>query len=238
MPSWTDRAELLVGKDKIESLKSKHVLVMGLGGVGGIAAEMIARSGVGKMTIIDGDTIDISNINRQLIALHSNIGAAKAEQLGSRLKDINPELELTVINKFFTGEMMDEFDFSSYDYVIDAIDTLTPKTRFVTAAYRANKKIISSMGAGGRLDPTKVEIKDISKSYNCKLARALRKRLYKRDIKKGIKVVFSPEDIQDNCFIETDGSNYKKSTIGTISYMPTTFGLLCASQVIRDLLEK
>ncbi len=238
MASWTERAELLVGKEKIERLKSKHVLVMGLGGVGGIASEMIARSGVGEMTIIDGDTIDLSNINRQVIALHSNVGNAKAEELGKRLKDINPDLKLTIINDFFTGDMMDAFDFSPYDYVVDAIDTLTPKTRFVTAAFRANKKIISSMGAGGRLDPTRVEIKDISKSYNCKLARALRKRLYKRDIKKGIKVVFSAEDIQDDCFVETDGSNHKKSTIGTISYMPTTFGIFCASQVIRDLLEE
>ncbi|MCK5883886.1 MAG: tRNA threonylcarbamoyladenosine dehydratase [Bacteriovoracaceae bacterium] len=238
MSNWTHRAELLVGKEKMDALKAKHVLIMGLGGVGGVASEMIARSGVGIMTIIDGDSIDLSNINRQIIALHSNIGNRKAEELGKRLKDINPELKLTVIDQFFTGDMMDEFDFTPYDYVVDAIDTLTPKTRFVTAAFRAEKKIISSMGAGGKLDPTRVEITDISKTHNCKLARALRKRLNRRDIKKGIKVVFSAEDIIEGSFMDIEEVNYKRSTVGTISYMPTAFGIICASQVIRDLLDK
>ncbi len=234
---WTERTELLL-KDDFKKLESKHVLVMGLGGVGGIAAEMIVRSGVGEITIADGDTVDISNINRQIMATHENIGQKKAEVTAARLRSINPNLKIHLFDTYFTGEMMDTIDLSAYDYIVDAIDTLTPKTRFVTSAYRQGKKIVSSMGAGGRIDPTQVKISDISKSHNCKLARALRKRLYKRDIKKGITVVYSAEDIQDDCFVETDGSNNKKSTIGTLSVMPNIFGLYCATVVIRGLLEK
>lgn len=238
MTSWQERTILLLGEEEHNILRNSHVLVVGLGGVGGSAAEALARAGIGEMTIIDGDTIDKSNINRQAIALHSNINCPKADVTKAKLLDINPELKITSIGEYFTGDMMDEIDLSPYDYIVDAIDTLTPKTRFLVTAFRANKKIVSSMGAGGKLDPTKIEIKDISKSYNCKLAQALRKRLYKRNIRRGIKVVFSPEHIRPNCFVETDGSQNKKSTIGTVSFLPPLFGLFCASVVINDLIKK
>lgn len=238
MTNWQERTILLLGDKEHDILKNSHVLVVGLGGVGGSAAEALARAGIGEMTIIDGDTVDPSNINRQVIAFHSNAGCSKTEVTKKKLLDINPELKITCISEYFTGDMMDIIDLSAYDYIVDAIDTLTPKTRLLVTAFRADKRIVSSMGAGGKLDPTKVEIKDISKSYNCKLAQAIRKRLHKRDIRKGIKVVFSPEQIRPDCIIETEGENNKRSTIGTISFLPPIFGLFCASVVINDLIKK
>jgi tRNA A37 threonylcarbamoyladenosine dehydratase len=234
---WQVRTELLIGKDKINKLKEAHVLVVGLGGVGAYAAENICRAGVGEMTIVDGDFFNSSNKNRQLPATESTLGKPKAEVLGERLMDINPELKLTVIQEYIKEERIKELLNVDYDYVVDAIDTLSPKVNLIHNALKNNLKIVSSLGAGARLDPTKVTIKDISKSFNCRLGFALRKRLRKLGINKGFKVVFSEDKWDENAVIADDQEENKKSTVGTISYMPPIYGCFCASVVIRDLIE-
>ena len=235
MDNWLERTELLLGKAAVERLKNKHVLVVGLGGVGAYAAEMIARSGVGRMTIVDGDTVSISNINRQLPALHSQVGRSKAEVMAERLRDINPDIQLTVVDEFIKDERMVQLLENKYDYVVDAIDTLSPKVFLICHSVRLGLKIISSMGSGGKTDPTKLQIADISKTYNCKLARAIRKRLHRKGIDKGVTVVFSTELTDKAAVVEVDDEENKKSTVGTISYMPALFGIFCASKVVRDL---
>ncbi|GAA4833357.1 tRNA threonylcarbamoyladenosine dehydratase [Algivirga pacifica] len=236
--SWQERTELLLGDEKVQQLKNAHVLVVGLGGVGGFAAEAIARAGVGKMTIVDGDTVDPSNRNRQIIALSSTHGENKTDVFVKRLLDINPELELKAITKYLEEEEIKELlDAEPYDYVMECIDTLAPKITLLKEAKERNLKIISAMGAGGKVDPSKTQIADISKTYNCMLARKVRKGLKPFRIRKGIKVVFSPEDIDKSKVIPVEGMRNKKSVIGTISYMPAIFGLTCASVVIRDLVE-
>ncbi len=238
LANWSARTELLIGNEKYEFLKNANVLIMGLGGVGSFAAEFIARAGVGKMTIVDGDTVDASNMNRQLPALISNIGKQKAEVVSARLNDINPELNLTIISNFITEEEMENLVTSgNFDYVVDAIDTLAPKLNLIETCVRKKIPIISSMGAGGKFDPSQVKIVDISKSYNCTLARKIRKALHKKKIYKGFKVVFSPEEVSKDCVMLVNQQN-KKSTVGTISYMPALFGVNCASFVIRGLLAK
>lgn len=231
---WLERTELLLGYEGVEKLKSSNVLVVGLGGVGAAAAEMIARAGVGKMTIVDGDVIDPTNINRQLPAVHSKIGEQKAKIVGNKLIDINPELELTVIPDYIPEEEMPLLVTPHYDYVVDAIDTLSPKVELIYHTFTSGKKLVSSLGAGGRFDPTKITVSDIKKSYNCPLGRYLRKHLHRRNINKGFKVVFSSEMVIENAVREEIGRN-KRSTVGTISYMPPLFGAVCASVVIRDL---
>ena len=235
MDNWLERTELLLGKAAVERRKNKHVLVVGLGGVGAYAAEMIARSGVGRMTIVDGDTVSISNINRQLPALHSQVGRSKAEVMAERLRDINPDIQLTVVDEFIKDERMVQLLENKYDYVVDAIDTLSPKVFLICHSVRLGLKIISSMGSGGKTDPTKLQIADISKTYNCKLARAIRKRLHRKGIDKGVTVVFSTELTDKAAVVEVDDEENKKSTVGTISYMPAMFGIVCASKVVRDL---
>lgn len=234
--AWLSRTELLIGKQKLEKLMASHVLVVGLGGVGSFAAEFICRSGVGEMTIVDGDIVDPSNRNRQLPALATTHGQSKAEIMAERLKAINPELTLHVIKEFIKPEAVAEILSKEYDYVIDAIDSVTPKLTFMKAAYAKGLRIISSMGAGGKVDPALLKVADISKSYNCPFAQQVRKMLKKEGIYKGIKVVFSPEETDKNSLMLTDGSNYKKSAYGTVSYMPATFGATAASVVIRDLI--
>lgn len=234
--AWLSRTELLVGKQKLEKLMNAHVLVVGLGGVGSFAAEFICRSGIGEMTIVDGDTVDPSNRNRQLPALSTNHGESKATIMAERLKAINPELKLHVIKDFIRPEAVEAILSIPFDYVIDAIDSVTPKLTFMKAAYTKGLRIVSSMGAGGKLDPTLLKVSDISKSYNCPFAQQVRKMLKKEGIYKGIKVVFSPEETDKNSLMLTDGSNYKKSAYGTVSYMPATFGATAASVVIRDLI--
>ncbi|GJM63518.1 tRNA threonylcarbamoyladenosine dehydratase [Persicobacter diffluens] len=235
--TWLERAELLLGADKLDKLANSHVLIVGLGGVGGFATECIARAGVGKMTIVDGDTIDESNRNRQLVALKSNTGKQKADELGARLMDINPDLNLRVVNQYLTDpEIQELLDSDQFDYVMDCIDTLTPKVYLITNCLSRKLPLVSAMGAGGRMDPSKIMVADISKSYNCKLARMLRKRLHKQGIRKGFKVVFSPEDIDTSRVFEVEGQTNKKSVIGTISYMPPMVGGMVASVVIRALL--
>lgn len=235
--NWLQRTELLLGKEAIEKLKSKHVLVVGLGGVGAYAAEMIARAGVGRMTIVDGDVINVTNINRQLPALNSQVGRPKAEIMAERIRDINPHIQLEVINAFVRDEFMVELLNKPYDYVVDAIDTLSPKVFLIYHSIQKGHKIVSSMGAGGKIDPTQLHISDISKSYNCKLAKAIRKRLHRMGIKSGFPVVFSTEEANPDAIVEVEDEMNKKSMVGTISYMPALFGIFCASKVIRDLVE-
>ena len=237
-PDWLERTELLFGAEKLAALRRAHVLVVGLGGVGAYAAEMIARAGVGRLTIADADTVNLSNINRQLVALHSTVGRPKAEILAARLKDINPEIELTVVNKYIRDEGTWELlDAAKYDYVVDAIDTLSPKAALIKGTLDRGIPLVSSMGAGAKTDPTKVEIKDIRDSHHCPLAHMLRKRLHKWGIHTGFHAVFSPEPIRPGSMILCDETN-KKSNVGTVSYMPAVFGCACASVVIRGLVNE
>lgn len=236
---WLERTELLIKEVGASKLANAHVLVVGLGGVGSFAAEFIARAGVGKMTIVDGDTVDITNINRQLPALHSTIDQHKVELVAQRLLDINPELDLTKINQFLNPEDMETLlDSTRFDYVLDCIDSVTPKITLIKAARRRKIKIISAMGAGGKIDPSKVMVRDISKTKNCYLAKQVRKRLKKEHIHKGFRCVFSTELQNEDSLKMTDGSNYKKSYYGTISYIPAIFGLYAAAEVITYLLKK
>ena len=233
--NWLERTELLLGEENVNKLKQANVLVVGLGGVGAYAAEQLCRAGVGRLTIVDGDVVESSNRNRQLPALISTTGKPKAKILGERFMDINPELELTIINDFINGDKIAELVKSQpFDYVVDAIDTLAPKVFLIYHAMQHGLKLVSSMGAGGKMDPSNVQVVDISKSYNCKLARMIRKRLSKLDIKRGFQVVFSPEKISEKAVRAEEGQN-KKSTVGTISYMPPVFGCFISSVVIRDL---
>jgi tRNA threonylcarbamoyladenosine dehydratase len=237
--SWLGRTTLLVGKPAVEKLAQSHVMVVGLGGVGSYAAEFIARSGVGKMTIIDGDVVDPTNRNRQLPALATNHGQSKALIMAERLQAINPELELQVIQSFINPEMVEALLATRPDYIIDAIDSITPKLTFISMAYKKRLRMVCSMGAGAKLDPTKLQVVDISKTWNCPFAQQVRKTLKsKHKIYKGIKVVFSPEDPIKESLMLTDGTNFKKSAYGTISYLPAVFGAVCASVVIRKLIGK
>jgi len=233
---WHSRTELAIGKEALEKIKGASVLVVGLGGVGGYAAEMICRAGVGTMTIVDGDVVNATNRNRQLLALKSTEGRSKAELMGERLLDINPELNLTVINEFLRDERMIEVLSVGYDYVVDAIDTLSPKVFLIYHTVTRGMKLVSSMGAGGRFDPTQIAISDISESYNCSLARIVRKYLHRLGVKEGFKAVYSPENIDKGKVVKVSGEQNKASAVGTISYMPAAFGIACASVVIRGLI--
>jgi tRNA A37 threonylcarbamoyladenosine dehydratase len=235
--SWLSRTKLLIGEEKLLTLTQKHVMVVGLGGVGSYAAEFIARSGVGKMTIIDGDVVDPTNRNRQLPALATNHGQPKAKIMEERLMAINPELELHTIESFVQPEMVQEQLLRRPDYVIDAIDSITPKITFIRMAYESKIPMVSSMGAGAKLDPTRLQVVDISKTYNCPFAQQIRKQLKQHGIRRGLKVVFSPEEPVKESLMLTDGKNYKKSAYGTISYLPAVFGAVAASVVIRDLMK-
>lgn len=235
--SWLSRTTLLIGEKAVLHLNNCHVMVVGLGGVGSYAAEFIARGGIGKMTIIDGDTVDPTNRNRQLPALATNHGVSKALIMKERLLAINPELELNVVQDFVNPEMVLTQLSNKPDYIIDAIDSITPKLTFIKMAMESGIPLVSSMGAGAKLDPTRLRVVDISKTYNCPFAQQIRKQLKTRyGIRKGLKVVFSPEEPIRESLMLTDGRNYKKSAYGTISYLPATFGSVAASVVIRDLI--
>ncbi len=238
MAEWTERAELLFKKEGLEKLKNSNVLIVGMGGVGSFAAEFIARAGVGKMTIVDGDTVDITNINRQLPALHSTVGEPKVKIVGDRLMDINPELQLTRIQEFLSPERAFELVTPEYDYVLDCIDSITPKLNLILAAKRKKVKVISNMGAGGKLLASKVVVKDISKTDVCPLAKVIRKRLKKEGISTGVKAVFSVEKPDQSSLKMTDGTNFKKSFFGTNSWMPALFGLHAAETVVKHLIKK
>lgn len=232
-----ERTIQLLGQEKFEILTAAHVLVVGLGGVGAYAAEMIARAGVGRLTIVDADTVNLSNLNRQLVALCSTIGEPKARVLARRLRDINPSIILTVIEEYIKDEKTSELLASApFDYVVDAIDTLSPKVNLITECLARKLRIVSSMGAGAKTDPTMVEVRDISKTHHCPLAHALRKRLHRAGVRRGFYAVFSAEPVREGSIIETEGEQNKKSSVGTISYMPAVFGCAAASVVVRDLL--
>lgn len=234
--NWLSRSALLLGNNGIALLQSKHVLVVGLGGVGSFAAEFICRSGIGEITIVDGDVVDPSNRNRQLPALATNHGVSKAEIMKERLLAINPDLKLHVINSFLTPQKCREIAENNYDYVMDCIDSVMPKITLLSAALQKNIPIVSAMGAGGKLDPTKIRVTFLPDTYQCLFASYVRKRLRKLPHTNKIKTVFSTEEVRKNSLIMTDGSNFKRSAYGTVSYLPAAFGGVCASVVIRDLL--
>lgn len=232
---WEIRTELLFGKEKLEVLHKSHVLIVGLGGVGACAAEMLCRSGIGMLTIVDGDTVQFSNLNRQIIAFNSNMGQKKAHVMLNRLKDINPKIIVNIIDDYITDAQMPELFNTRYDYVVDAIDTLTPKVQLIFNSIKNNISIVSSMGSGGKSDPSLVKVADISESHSCKLAHYIRKRLHKLGIYNGVKVVFSSEAVDKKSTELIKNEKNKRTVTGTISYMPVLFGCLCSSTVIRDL---
>ncbi len=235
---WLSRTELLLGSQNITKLQSSHVLVAGIGGVGSFAAELLVRAGIGELTIVDDDIIKASNRNRQLPALSITESMLKVEVMAERLLLINPKLRLHPVNKFLKDENISELlDKGSFSYVLDAIDSITPKVKLIRESLHRNLPLISSMGAGGKINPALVRIEDISKTYNCKLAKAIRKGLGIYNIKKGLDVVFSPEGVNKQHLIYVDNELYKKTTLGTISYMPAIFGTLACSVIIRKLID-
>ena len=236
MEDWQQRTRLLLGDEKTERLRRAHVLVVGLGGVGAYAAEMICRAGVGQMTIVDADTVQPTNINRQLPGLHSTMGLKKAEILEARFRDINPDLKLKVLPLFLKDENIPELlDAASYDFVVDAIDTLAPKCHLIAETLKRRIRIVSSMGAGAKSDITQVRFADLWDTYHCGLSKAVRKRLQKMGIKRKVPVVFSTEQADPNAVLLTEEEMNKKSTCGTVSYMPAVFGCYLAEYVIRRL---
>ena len=237
MEQWNDRTRLLIGDDGIEKLRRSHVLVVGLGGVGAYAAEQLARAGIGRMTIVDGDVVNITNRNRQLLALSSTQGRPKAEVMAERIRDINPDIELEVINQYMKDDAIIELVSKPYDYVVDAIDTVAPKVFLLYYAKMNNQRIVSCMGAGGKFHPEKIEITDIAQSNHCRLAFYIRKRLHRLGVFDGITAVFSPEPVDESAIVNVSEQN-KVSNVGTISYMPAAFGIFCASVVINDLLKR
>ncbi|MBQ3897003.1 MAG: tRNA threonylcarbamoyladenosine dehydratase [Clostridia bacterium] len=220
-----ERTELLIGEEAVNKLRNAHVAVFGIGGVGGYATEALARSGVGELTIVDKDDVDITNINRQIIALHSNIGKPKVSVMEERLKDINPDIKVNAKELFFLPDTADQFDFEEYDYIVDAVDTVTAKLAIIEKAHKAGTPVISAMGAGNKLDPTKFEVTDISKTSVCPLARVMRKELKARGINH-LKVVYSTEEPKQ-----------RSETVASIATVPSVCGLLLANEVIKDLIK-
>lgn len=235
---WLERTELLIKPEGIEKLQRAHVLVIGLGGVGSYAAEFLARAGVGRMTIVDGDIVDTTNRNRQLHAMASTVGLPKVALMAERLLDINPDLQLTSLQEFLLPDRIQSLITPEFNYVVECIDSITPKLNVILTTRRQKIPLISSMGAGGKLDPSKIRVTDISKSFSDPLARTVREYLRNRGVTKGVRVVFSSETPPDGSLRLTDGTNFKKSYYGTISYIPALFGLYAASEVVRKLLAK
>ena len=241
MYSIFQRTELLLSEDVSKYLKSRKVLVVGLGGVGAYAAEMLCRAGIGNMLIIDGDTVDKTNINRQLPALHTTVGQYKTDILEQRFKDINPELKLRTLTEFIKDDRISEVLNEGFDFVVDAIDVLSHKVSLIDETLKLQIPIISVMGAGGKLDPSMIQVVDIEKSYNCKLAKMVRKRLHKRKIYGGFDVVFSPESVKGEMLRPEEDKDIKaltKTVIGTISYMPAIFGCFCAAAVVNSFINQ
>ncbi len=249
IPSWLERTQMLVGDDALARLQASTVLVAGLGGVGAYAAEMVVRAGVGRVVLIDSDTVSESNKNRQLLALDSNIGCGKVQVMSERLLDINPSLQIVRVPEYLTEENVadvighalsyvesDGFQ-PKIDFLIDAIDTLAPKIALISYAYNGGIPLVSSMGSGAKFDATKVRIADLSKSYNCPLAYILRKKLRKVGIAKGFPVVFSEELPERDAIVPTEGERNKKSQVGTISYLPAVFGCVCAQAALTHLIQ-
>ena len=236
MDNWCERTELMFGGDNLNALNAANILVVGVGGVGAFAAEMLVRAGVGNITIVDADTVSLSNCNRQLVALHSTVGKPKVDVLAERLLDINPNLNIHKIKEFIRDEFtVNLLAQNNFTFIVDAIDTLAPKVFLLAEAVKRSIPIVSSMGSGGKLNPALVKIDDISKSDYCKLARMVRKRLHRLGIRKGITVVYSPEVVPEERIIETEGEQNKKSNVGTVSYMPAIFGCYIAAYIIRRI---
>ncbi len=232
---WLGRTELLLGSEKLERLKRAHVLVLGLGGVGSAAAEMLCRAGIGKLTLVDADRVEPGNRNRQLIALISTEGRMKTDVLAERLRDINPSIELELIPKYLKDEPMMALLETKFDYIVDAIDTLSPKAYMLLNGVKLGHKIVSAMGAGAKTDITKIQIADISETHTCTFAFDIRKRLRRIGISTGFKAVFSTEHPIKTSVVFNNSTKNKKSIAGTVSYMPVVFGCYCASMVINDL---
>ena len=237
MEDWKQRTRLLIGDDGIGKLGRSHVLVVGLGGVGAYAAEQLARAGIGKLTLVDGDVVNATNRNRQLLALCSTEGRPKAEVMAERIRDINPDIELEVINQYMKDDAIIELVAKPYDYIVDAIDTVAPKVFLLYYAKQNNQRIVSCMGAGGKYHPERIEIADISQSNHCRLAFYIRKRLHRLGVFDGITAVYSPEPVDDSAIVNVNEQN-KVSNVGTISFMPAAFGIFCASAVINGLLNR
>ena len=236
MSDWEQRTELMFGTERVELLHRTNVLVVGVGGVGAYAAEMLVRSGVGHISIVDADTVSASNRNRQLIALSSTTGLSKVDVLAARLLDINPDLNITTLHEYLRDQRTVEvLESQHFDFVVDAIDTLAPKVFLIQQAVERGIRVVSSMGSGGKIDPERVAIDDISKSDYCKLARMVRKRLHRLGIRSGVTVVYSPEVVPPERMVITEGEKNKKSNVGTVSYMPAIFGCYIASYIIRQV---
>lgn len=237
-PAWLERTELLIGAEALACLTKTNVLLVGLGGVGSFAGEFLVRSGVGHLTIVDGDVVDPTNKNRQLQALDSTKGLAKAKLLKERYLDINPELKIKSFDHFLEPEDIDTLLTSEpFDFVLDCIDSVLPKLTMLIATRKHKVKIYSSMGAGGKMDPSKIKVADLYETKECKFAQQVRKQLKRHDKRKGITAIYSEEIQPKSALKYTDGSKYKKSFYGTISYMPALFGLTMASEVIRKVVD-
>ena len=238
MEEWLQRTSLLLGAEQVARLQSSRILVVGVGGVGAYAAEMLVRTGVSSMTIIDSDEVSPSNINRQLVALHSTVGKIKVEVLAQRLTDINPTLQLSARAQYLEVDGVKALLQEGYDFVVDAIDTVAPKVALLAACMRQGIAVVSSMGAGARLDPSQIQYADIANTSICGLARAVRSRLRKMGIRGKLPVVFSTEVPRAEAVQEVTGERNKRTTVGTVSYMPAIFGCYLASYVIRKLTQQ
>ncbi len=247
MPNEFSRAQILLGSDAMRALAASRVAVFGVGGVGGFAAEAIARAGVGAIDLFDGDNVDMTNINRQVVALHSTLGRPKAETMKARILDINPRCSVNAHVCFYGADNADSFDLSEYDYIVDAIDTVSSKLLLIERAFAAGVPVVSSMGAGNKLDPTRFEIADIYQTSACPLARVMRKELRARGIP-ALKVVYSREEARkpaqptgtdgEDCAGEADAHPGKRQTPGSVSFVPPVAGLILAGEVVRDLITK
>ena len=237
MEDQFERLELLLGEQAIDRLKASTVAIFGIGGVGGYVTEALARSGVGSFVLVDNDVVSITNLNRQIIALHSTVGKSKVEVMAERIRDINPDAKVTVKQCFFLPETADEFDFSSYDYVADCVDTVAAKTEIISRAKEAGVPVISSMGAGGKLHPEMFEVADISKTTVCPLAKAMRRELKKCGIN-NVKVVFSKEEPIKNLVGGQADPETGRHVPGSSAFTPSVAGLIMASEIVKDLSGK
>ena len=231
-----ERTRLLLGEEKLERFRRAHVLVLGVGGVGAYAAEQLARAGIGTLTLVDGDRFELTNCNRQLPALTSTLGRPKAEVVAERMREINPAGNYFPRVEFLQGDGIDRLLETRFDFAVDAIDSLTPKVEFLLGCLRRNIPVVSSMGSGGKVDPSLIQVADISKTHGCALARAVRTRLRAAGVTRGIRTVFSPEAVPPEAVLAwKDEAGHHHSTVGTVSYLPAIFGCVCASVVLRAL---
>lgn len=233
---WNGRTVLLLGAEKVRRLGAAHVLVVGLGGVGAYAAEMLVRAGVGHLTLLDSDDVQPSNINRQLCALHSTIGRKKVDVLAARFRDINPAVQLELKAEYLTEDTVEGLLCGGkYDFVVDAIDTVAPKCALIMEAMRRGQKIVSSMGAGAKTDITQIRFADLWETYHCGLSKAVRSRLKRSGMKRPLPVVFCTQQAAASAMLKVEGERNKKTTAGTVSYMPAVFGCYLAQYVIDRL---